>query len=30
MVARTEKELGPLTILVNNAGMSWRAREIEF
>ena len=24
MVARTEKELGPLTILVNNAGMSWR------
>ena len=26
MVARTEKELGPLTILVNNAGMSWRVR----
>jgi hypothetical protein len=25
---RTEKELGPLTILVNNAGMSWRAREL--
>jgi 3-oxoacyl-[acyl-carrier protein] reductase len=24
MVAQTEKELGPLTILVNNAGMSWR------
>jgi 3-oxoacyl-[acyl-carrier protein] reductase len=24
MVARTEKELGPLTILVNNAGLSWR------
>jgi NADP-dependent 3-hydroxy acid dehydrogenase YdfG len=24
MVARTEKELGPPTILVNNAGMSWR------
>jgi 3-oxoacyl-[acyl-carrier protein] reductase len=24
MVARTEKELGPLTILVNNAGMSWQ------
>ena len=24
MIARTEKELGPLTILVNNAGMSWR------
>jgi 3-oxoacyl-[acyl-carrier protein] reductase len=26
MVARTEKELGPLTIVVNNAGMSWRVR----
>jgi 3-oxoacyl-[acyl-carrier protein] reductase len=24
MVARTEKEFGPLTILVNNAGISWR------
>ena len=24
MVARTEKELGPMTILVNNAGMSWQ------
>jgi 3-oxoacyl-[acyl-carrier protein] reductase len=24
MVARTEKELGPVTILVNNAGIAWR------
>jgi NAD(P)-dependent dehydrogenase (short-subunit alcohol dehydrogenase family) len=24
MVARTENELGPVTILVNNAGVSWR------
>jgi 3-oxoacyl-[acyl-carrier protein] reductase len=24
MVARTEKQLGPLTILVNNAGVSWQ------
>ena len=24
MIARTENELGPLTILVNSAGVSWR------
>src|SRR6478736_1931668 len=24
MVARTERELGPVTILVNNAGVSWQ------
>jgi NADP-dependent 3-hydroxy acid dehydrogenase YdfG len=24
MVARTEAELGPVTILVNNAGVSWQ------
>jgi NAD(P)-dependent dehydrogenase (short-subunit alcohol dehydrogenase family) len=24
MVARTQQELGPLTILINNAGISWR------
>ena len=24
VVARTERELGPVTILVNNAGISWR------
>ena len=24
MVARTEKELGPVTVLVNNAGIAWQ------
>ena len=25
MVGRTEREFGPVTILVNNAGLSWRS-----
>jgi 3-oxoacyl-[acyl-carrier protein] reductase len=30
LVARTEKELGPLTILVNNAGLAWRGTLDEY
>ncbi len=30
MVRRTEQELGPVTVLVNNAGISWRATLDEY